>query len=196
MEKRYRLAQDRHGLFRLASVRWLLLLFVLCLHETALWGQDRREAVERDENQLAAKIKVAYVYNILRLIEWPDGPMEPIRICAIGSDPTQKLLGELSSRKIKERPVTVSTVQQAGSATCHVLYIGASAGKDWPLIQEQTAAVPILTISDIPQFAAQGGMIGFAVENERVIIEINLDAVNRIGLNVSAKLLEIARIIR
>jgi hypothetical protein len=53
----------------------------------------------------------------------------------------------------------------------------------------------VLTVSDISDFARQGGMIGFVIEDGRVKIQINLQAVNNAGLKISAKLLEVAKII-
>ena len=54
----------------------------------------------------------------------------------------------------------------------------------------------VVTVSDIPDFSRQGGIVGFAIENGRVKIEINVNESKRAGLKFGAKLLEVARLIK
>ena len=53
----------------------------------------------------------------------------------------------------------------------------------------------VLTVADVPAFAAHGGMVGFASDGPRVRFEINLGHAERQGLKVSAKLLALARVV-
>ena len=47
------------------------------------------------------------------------------------------------------------------------------------------------------EFAPQGGMIGFLVDNQRLRFEVNLDAAERANLRISSQLLKLAtRVIR
>ncbi|MGZ4988838.1 MAG: YfiR family protein, partial [Limisphaerales bacterium] len=54
---------------------------------------------------------------------------------------------------------------------------------------------PILTVSDIPEFATRGGMIRFVKNGSRVGFRINVDAAKEAGLSISAKLLQMAQIV-
>jgi hypothetical protein len=156
--------------------------------------------VETRVNETEAKIKVAYVYNFLKFIEWPrDGKnaaTAPFRICLIGTDPIRTMLGELSVRKVKERPIEVAHVRNLNALSdCHLLYVSRSEESDLPRILEKIRGAPVLSVSDILQFGLKGGMIGFFTEADRVKIEINQKSVLLARLKVSAKLLEIARIV-
>ncbi len=52
---------------------------------------------------------------------------------------------------------------------------------------------PILTVSDIKNFAARGGMIQFVPSGKKVRFIINRKAMQNVGIKPSANLLRIAR---
>jgi hypothetical protein len=54
----------------------------------------------------------------------------------------------------------------------------------------------ILTVSDAPDFVAQGGMIQFVIEGNRVRFQINLTAAQQAKLSLSSELLKLATSIR
>jgi len=54
----------------------------------------------------------------------------------------------------------------------------------------------ILTISDDETFAERGGMANFFVEHDDMGIAVDVDAIQRAKLQVSSKLLALARIVR
>jgi hypothetical protein len=53
----------------------------------------------------------------------------------------------------------------------------------------------ILTVGDVPGFCESGGAVNLDVVESRVKLEINVDATARSGLQVSSKLLSLARIV-
>ena len=78
---------------------------------------------------------------------------------------------------------------------CHIVFISRS--ERWRLekiLQDLTGA-PILTVSDIPEFSQQGGMITLLTVDRRLRFAINPVAVSRAGLKLSSKLLELAQIV-
>lgn len=149
---------------------------------------------------LEAKVKVAYIYNFTKFIEWPgDGAAggEPVRICVIGTDPIRTMLGELTSREVKGRPLKIVRIKELSAlAPCHLLFVSRSEESLVPLILQRLQGTHVLTVSDIPRFAQRGGMVNFVTEKDRVKIEINQRAVRQAGLKISAKLLEIARVVQ
>jgi hypothetical protein len=50
-----------------------------------------------------------------------------------------------------------------------------------------------LTVSDIPQFAARGGMTQFVADGNRIRFIVNLAAAQRAGLGLSSELLKVAK---
>ena len=53
----------------------------------------------------------------------------------------------------------------------------------------------VLTVSDIENFAQSGGIIGFINIEDKVRFEINVNAAERADLEISAKLLNLAKIV-
>jgi hypothetical protein len=58
------------------------------------------------------------------------------------------------------------------------------------------AGAPILTISDVDQFARIGGMAQLYVEDGRLRFRVNLDTTKRSRLQLSSKLLSLATIVQ
>ncbi|MFZ2955730.1 MAG: YfiR family protein [Candidatus Ozemobacteraceae bacterium] len=150
---------------------------------------------------LELQVKAAYLYNFTKFVYWSrsgsDDKTGEITIAVIGADSIRDLLEGFSKNGGGDRPIVVQSVNagQATAPACHLLFIGRHEQSQWPALSKRLAGTDILTVSDIPGFARQGGMIGLFIENDRVGIEINMDRVRRAGLKISAKLLEIARIL-
>jgi hypothetical protein len=56
--------------------------------------------------------------------------------------------------------------------------------------------IPVLTVSEIPDFVSRGGIIQFVLKDDRVRFEINLMNAQRIGLTVSSQMLNVASAVR
>lgn len=191
----------RHQKRRRPLLRALPLLLALSLSDAQLAASEARTAdLDAPTKETEAKVKVAFVYNFLKFIEWPGQQQNdvaaPVRICVIGADPIRTTLGELSIRKIRERRIQVEHVKDIEALRdCHLAYITRSEEARLPQVLQRLEGRPVLSASDIPRFARKGGMIGFATEDDRVKIEISQSSVRQAGLKVSAKLLEIARLV-
>lgn len=55
--------------------------------------------------------------------------------------------------------------------------------------------LPVLTVGDLDQFAAKGGMIGLVMQSNRVRFEVNLQSAERAGLKINSKLLSLAIVV-
>jgi hypothetical protein len=67
-----------------------------------------------------------------------------------------------------------------------------------PHLSEAIQAVrglPVLTIGETPGFATSGGMINLVLEDNRVRFEVNVKAAKEADLNISSRLLALARIV-
>lgn len=170
-------------------VMFLLLIgMATALHPLA-WG-----------GELENKVKTAYIYNFTKFIDWPVDTgaetAEPIKICFFGSDPLRTQLGELNNRQARGRSIKIVRIKDVNAISpCNMIFISRSEERQLSLVLERLQGTHVLTVSDIPQFSHKGGMIGFVTENERVKVEVNQRSVRLAGLKVSAKLLEIARVI-
>lgn len=147
---------------------------------------------------LEARVKAAYVYNFLTFVERekPEPEDAPVRVCVLGDETLLAQLKGLSGRQVRGRPLEVLSGPEAGPpGSCHLLVIGRSEAARLPEILRTLSGSSVLTVSDIPRFSQSGGMIGFLTEGGRVKIEVNPGAAAAAGLRVSAKLLEVARVV-
>ncbi len=86
----------------------------------------------------------------------------------------------------------VAPVRAADWRGCQVLFLESVDGTLPVDGLHALAATPVLTISDVPDFAAQGGMIGLKLRADRVRFDINQGASRRAGLVLSSQLLKLA----
>ena len=144
-------------------------------------------------------VKAAFLFHFAQFVEWPQGTFNdnnsPLRYCTLGEDPFHGALDAiLSGKTIGTRPVRVEHFRRAREiASCQVLFIGVSQKKTIPTALESLKGFPILTVGESENFAKEGGMIGFFLEDNKVRFEINLDAAERAKLKISARLLALAK---
>ncbi len=161
----------------------------------ALWGAGDSHA------QDTPTVRLGFVLNFARYVEWPDAtlkPGQPLRIClAPGDAGMVEKLGELAKQTVQNRPVQVKSLTQASDAdNCEILYLPAETPT--PLSAWLTAAskASALTVSDLPDFADTGGMIGLVSVNGRYRFDINLGNARQAHLRISAYLFKLARTVK
>lgn len=176
----------------------LRLSLVFCL---ALGVAPRIAAGQKDATG-EYEVKAAMLYNLTRFVEWPPsaypGPQAPIQLCILGRDPFGSTLASIVLKQtVNGRPVLIRHSQNdAEIRACHLLYISSSERKTTIQIFATLKGSNVLTVGEMTQFAAHGGMIQFSLEEQQVRFDINLDAVARAGLKISSRLLVLARIIK
>lgn len=150
---------------------------------------------------LESQVKAAYIYNFTKFVYWNPAESniksDPVIIYVLGTDPVGNLLDDFSKKQAEGQSIIVKKIKKEFTdiANCNLLFISQIEKVRLPAILKQLDGTNVLTVSDIPGFTRQGGMIGFFIQNDKVKIEINLKAVNKAGLKISAKLLEVAKIV-
>lgn len=200
-------SQDRIGRKVGAKQKFLCLacflrgVLLLMLYVTGGHAADGEWQVQQH------KIGAAYLYHFLQLVNWPDegGAVadKTWHVCILGKDPFGEVIDVLARKKARGRAVQVVRIQDIRRADdCQLLYVSTSRASDSPSILKAVEGLNILTVSDIRDFVAQGGMIGFvtvadeSVGGFRVRFEINLEAARRQGFRINSKLLELATFVR
>jgi YfiR/HmsC-like len=149
-----------------------------------------RSAEEFPEYQL----KAAFLYNFARFVTWPtNAPVDtnsPVTIGILGTDPFGSLLRDtVQGKTVNGRKIVVTQLARDERPTgCQILFISRSEKDRIPSILESVKGQSILTVSEVDQFAQVGGMINLIVVSQSVRFEINLQAIERVGLQVSSKL--------
>ena len=147
-----------------------------------------------------SKIKAAYIYQLTHFVTWPEisgSTKTTFTICVLGKDSISKELAPLNQRKNGALTFKVSrpkTIQD--SSNCNILYVAKTEKRRLKSILRNSSNKPILTVSSIPGFITKGGIIGFVILDNKVRLEINRATACHADIELSAKLLEVADIVR
>ena len=78
---------------------------------------------------------------------------------------------------------------------CDILFVGSSEAAHLEEVLRSLRGLPILTIGEMPGFAKRGGIINFMLEDNKVRFEVNVDAAKQADMNISSRLLALAKIV-
>jgi hypothetical protein len=78
-------------------------------------------------------------------------------------------------------------------APCHLLYLGAAAGREIDAMLAALRGAPVLTVGESPGAIQRGVMINLVMEGSRIRFDVNKEAADQAGLRISAPLLRLAR---
>ncbi len=145
-------------------------------------------------------LKAAFLYNFARLIDWPENTFkhnsDPFRLCLIGNDPFGAALESLHNKKVRGHPLTIQRHLRLNNIDqCQMLFISRQEEEQIPTILKTINHAPTLTISEVPLFAEKSGHIRFFLNNNKLSLEVNLNAINQSGLKISSRILSLAKIV-
>ena len=143
-------------------------------------------------------VLAALALNIVRFTTWPTEAQmkESIDFCVIGDNVVQQSFASIDHKAIGNKTLQVINLSRLRNLEeCHVLYI--SELKQNVLLQvfAEIKKRPLLTIGEGYDFAAQGGMVGMEKVNSKINLHVNLPVAREANLNISARLLKLAKII-
>ena len=146
-------------------------------------------------------VKAAFLYNFAKFVEWPAdafaGPASPIVFFVFGEDPFGDALKSMKGKTANGRPIVVRYAANAGELErCHLLFVSSSSTALLPKILQATKGWNVLTVGDMDGFARDGGTINLVNEGQRIGIEVNMEAARRARLQISSKLLGLAKIVK
>ena len=194
-----------------------LLMTALLMSGIALRPQDDIDP------EKYARVKAAMVLNFVRYTTWPDECFDdtedekaPLTVLVLGRDSMQSELEKLvrdevvHGRALRARRIDypepdpkTRRIEQAELdrfydelRRSHLLFIAANEEDHLREALQTVREHKVLTASDIDDFAERGGMLGIAVRNGRVAIDANVDEINETKLQVSSKLLRLARVVK
>jgi len=139
------------------------------------------------------EVKAAFVFNLLKLVEWPAAtlaPGAPLRLCHAGlSGDWVFALNRLEGRLAQGHRVHVEQVEsEKDTKQCQALVMGYRSVTFHPLKVEYG----LLTIGEAG-FIDRGGMVGLVTENNRVVMEFNVESLRQAGLRIPAQVLALGR---
>jgi hypothetical protein len=155
----------------------------------------RGVAVAQDVTEPA--LKAAFIYNFAKFTTWPgDLPaVDSFSICVLGDAAVGDALERtVAGRRLFDRPITVTRVTAAEAKRgCRILYVSGVPVREAADLVGELRDVPVLTISNIEGFASSGGMTQFFFEHGQLRFRIHLESAKRAGLQISSRLLIMAR---
>ncbi len=148
-------------------------------------------------------LKAVFLLNLTHFVNWPARAIEtdePFVIGIYGPDPFGSILDRvISGEKIHSRTITIkrySQLSELALSPCDLLFIDSSKLPEWEQLSRYLAGSPILTVADSIGFPQQGGMVNLLKKGQTIQIQVNHDAVLKSGLTMSAKLLNLAHIVK
>ncbi|MBI9033354.1 MAG: YfiR family protein [Bacteroidales bacterium] len=145
-------------------------------------------------------LKAGFIERFTRFIEFPDSILPShldsvFIIGVIGDDPFNGVLESFfQDNTIKDHIVEIKHFDNINEVkNCHLLFISYSKQEELPEIMEFILEYPIVTVGDTKNYAKEGVMINFYIEQNKMRFEINLKTVEKSGLKISHLLLKAAR---
>ena len=145
------------------------------------------------------EVKAAFLFNFTRFVDWPAPPGSGLFCIGIdGNDPFRGALEEaVKGRSAGGRAIAIKRFKPGEEpAGCEMIFVSATDPKKIGAILARLKGAAVLIVGDAPGFCASGGMIGFAVLDSKVKLEINPDAALRAHIQISSKLLSLASLVR
>lgn len=136
------------------------------------------------------QLKAAFIFNFIKFVEWPSNS-GPINVGILGDDPFQGELKKLESKSIGGRSVKVSVFKDLSQAKSYQVVYAADPATALKLVKA-VEGLPVLTISDAPDFSEKGGGITLMSSKNRIRFAINKGSLEKSSLKASAKLLSLA----
>jgi hypothetical protein len=143
------------------------------------------------------EIKAAYLFSFGKFVDWPaasPADASSFTICVLGDDPFGAALDRtVVGATVRGRPVRARRLASAGDASgCNIVFVSASEERSVAAVVQSLRPTGALTVSDMSQFTARGGMIEFVTAANRVRFQINLEPARDAGLTMSSELLRVA----
>jgi YfiR/HmsC-like len=144
------------------------------------------------------QLKAAFIYNFAKFAEWPPeafaSEATPLSLCIQGQDSFGAALDAVARKSVQSRTISLRRgLKDTELKDCHILY---SNEGDTQRARETLASLghlAVLTIGDRSGFLDAGGMVELVTADNRVQFEVNLEALKRANLRLSAQVLKLAK---
>jgi hypothetical protein len=173
--------------------RWLLPLAVA-------WALAPAPASPRSSAS-EVEVKAAFLVHFAGLVAWPQdafgAPDAPLRIGVLGADALGEALAQaVRGRSVDAHPLHSERLGDAAEARgAHIVFVGDADRAAQSALLSALRGSSVLTVGETPGFAARGGVINFIVKDSKIHFEINPRAAERARLQISSRLLGLARIV-
>ena len=150
----------------------------------------------RASSLIEYEVKASFLYNFTKFVDWPSSARRgDFSICVIGKDYFGNALDSLKDKEVDGDAIEIKNTNQYNkSLGCNIAFISKSEGKSVGDIIKEINGDPVLTVSDISDFAKNGGMLELRSEGEKVSISANPSSAKKSDIKISSRLLNLANI--
>lgn len=159
-------------------------------------GSDRPEAGNGPVLAEATPQEVvsAVVMKLVGFVEWPMSSGTGYGVCVYDNGPLAALLEAYQGRPAREAVVLVRRVNLAAAvAGCHVAFVGGEGSRRLETVAEAYRGRPVLIVAEGDDAIDRGAMVGLSVSGGRIVFDVDRTAASRERMEVSSKLLRLAR---
>lgn len=171
---------------------YILRIFALCLglFFCVSIASHAMSGAPSDEIKWQYSQKAKIIKHLVEIVEWPNFEAKGMRICTIGSFPYDKELQNLDGTTVNKHKIEIVKISDAlkTDQNCQIIYIGKSELKNASKIIEAYTKKPVLLISDVGEFAEQGGNMNFVMLSANAVgLTVNLDRMEQSNLKIDMK---------
>lgn len=146
------------------------------------------------------ELKAAIVFNLLLFMDWPPGrepsPSNPLALCVRSGSPLQAPLERLSGRAVRSARLEVRVLGLAAAgAACHAFFADGEEPERARTARLADAARAVVIADDTAQVSDATAVQLRRLES-KLGFDINMPALRHAGVQVSSKLLRLAKVIQ
>jgi hypothetical protein len=138
-----------------------------------------------------------FLYNFTQFVDFPPNSFDNNNfvIGILGRDPFGDYIDSVvKDERVNGMPIIVKRFREVSDVrNCNVLYVNmANPQAALRTLRKKS----ILTVGSSENFARDGGVIGFTIQNDKIRLQINLRAAKEAQLSISSKLLRVSDVIQ
>ena len=144
------------------------------------------------------ELKSATVLSFLRYSTWPGNPRpnEALTVGVVGRPSFAKALGGLlEGKSVNGRAIRLVELKPgADIRCCQLIYFATGKKTEIQQVLQNAGTIHTLTIGEDDKFLDFGGAINLELIDGHMGFEVNMEALGRSGVDISAKLLRLGRL--
>lgn len=141
------------------------------------------------------QLKTVFIYNFMRFSQWPEDKIKlpSYQACIYPANRFGDLFLQLEQQKIAGKKIEVKELSLLeGVENCHIVFLDALDKNELEKAVGIAEKNHVLTVSDQPRFAENGGMIQLLIEEGKVRFNVNHYRSQQATVEINSKLIGLA----
>lgn len=170
----------------------ILLVMVSIQLGTMVWSFAATNTT-KELSYTSLNVVAAYSLKIIHFVDFPNNA-KPDSFCVIEDDLLGVTLSQMQASSGNYKGLSIKKKNATSPLDeCDVIFFGPQSEEFIRAISHSLKNKPVLTLSNVSTALEKGVMIGFVETENSVTIDISLANTKSSGLNISSKLLNVAR---